>query len=315
MLPGGVSVSGGIRRYNRPERDFLMVHRSFARLTNKELSPRGKVVGLYVLSHDHGYVQTQQDIARRLDMAVRTVADALTDLEEAGLLVRVAERNARGHRTGTAMHVSDVPFTDQERADLLGSLPAKSADAESADAESAGHKERNSKQESKSKEDQPSGGDAAGAAPAGVVEEEPVKTKSPQPALFEVEAPPLPPRQKDSKDVVAAYVDSFRAAHSRDPLRSDIGRVASTAKALLGRSEATVEELISCARTMGTGTWANLSQELKNSRSPRRTQVTRRNLPLLSDDPRWDPLADATRREEEALMQAHPDMWTEEVMA
>lgn len=287
-------MSGGIRRYNRPERDFLMIHRSFARLTVKELPMRGRTVGLYILSHDHGYVQTQEDIARRLEMAVRTVSEALKDLERAGLLVRVEERNARGHRTGTAMHVSDVPFTPEERADLLESLPAKSAPAESAPAKPAGHKKSNSKQESKKAEEQPSGGDAAAASPSGAdeLEDEMPKTAPDQESLFP--APQKAPKPKSRPQlpegaaaVVAAFVESYSQHHdNRRPLSSDIGKVARAAKLILGKGEATQEQLVSCAATMGRGEWSNLAQELKFSLSKGSAAVSHPR-PLRHDDPAW----------------------------
>lgn len=295
---------GGIRRYNRPERDFLMVHRSFARLSTEELSMRGRTVGLYVLSHDHGYVLTQESIASRLKLAVRTVAEALKDLEAAGLLVRIEERNARGHRTGTAMHVSDVPFTDDERSDLLGSLPAKSADAESADAESAGHKKSNSKQESKSEEDQPSGGDGAAAPPAGADEEAPMpKAASNQGSLFDTPAPPKKPRKAPklpdgAAAVVAAFVESFGTHHGgRRPLGSDIGKVGQAARLILNREEATQEQLVLCAQNMGRGEWSNLSQELKFllARSSGGGAMPRA---MLADDPAWESVPSSVEGEQ-----------------
>ena len=289
---------GGIRRYNRPERDFEMIHRSFMRLSTKDLSMRGRTVALYVLSHDHGYVLTQEGIARRLDLAVRTVAEALKDLEAAGLLVRIEERNSRGHRTGTAMHVSDVPFTDDERADLLESLPAKSAGAESAGAESAGPKKSNSKQESKPEEDQPSGGSDADAPsalePDPSPEEDMPRTAAPdQPGLFDapvVEKPRAPRKEpklpEGAAAVVAGFVESYEQSHGGTrPLRSDIGRVAAAAKLILRNGEATLEHLVSCARKMGHGPYANLYQELKFSRPSTRGAVPRA---VLHGDPRWD---------------------------
>lgn len=289
----------GIRRYNRPERDFMVIHRAFARLGTKTgLSMRGRTVGLFVLSHDHGYVQTQESIARKLELAVRTVADALVDLEEAGLLVRVEERNARGHRTGTAMHISDVPFTDEERADLLGSLPAKSAGAESPSADFAGPKKSNSKQESKPEEEQPSGGNDA-AAPStpepdpSPEEDMPRAAALDQPGLFDApevkepkkprKAPKLP---EGAAAVVAAFVESYSQSHEgARPLRSDIGRVAAAAKLMLNNGEATEEQLVLCGRKMGRGPYANLYQEFKFLR-PSAHGAVPRSLP--HDDPAWD---------------------------
>ena len=295
---------GGIRRYNRPERDFLLVHRTFARMSTKDLSMRGRTVGLYVLSHDHGYVLTQESIARRLDLAVRTVADALKDLEAAGLLVRIEERNARGHRTGTAMHVSDVPFTDEERAELLESLPAKSADAESPPAKFAGPKESNSKQESKREEDQPSGrGEPPATEPHPSLEEDMTRAAAlDQPGLFEAPAAPEvakkkrrdPAQAEDSSAVVASFVTSYGEHHGgRRPLGSDIGKVGRAAKLILQRAEATLDELVKCAATMGRGEYSDLFRQLSFSRpaqkGPGRTIVARRD-----DEDSWADMAAAS---------------------
>lgn len=263
------------------------------RLSVKQLTPRAKFVALYVLSHDSGYVLTQEAIARRLEMAVRTVAAALKDLEEAGFLLRVDERNARGHRSGTAMHVSDVPFTDEERLDLLGPLPAKSADARSADARSAGPKKSNSKQESKQEEEQPSGGSAAAPAPEAEPTPEDAMTKpAAQAGLWDQEPPAVKPKRKEAAlpegaaAVVASFVESYQANHDgRRPLGSDIGKVASAAKLILRREEATQEQLVACAATMGRGEWSNLAQELKFSL--KRTPQSTMPRAMLQDDPAW----------------------------
>jgi hypothetical protein len=118
-------MAAGIRRYNRPTRGYVTVDNSFARST---YTPRAVKVGLFVLSHMDGRVLTQEFIARTLDLSVRTVAEALKDLEGYGLLVRVEERDERGYRSGTEMNISDIPFTDEERAELgQPGLPAESA--------------------------------------------------------------------------------------------------------------------------------------------------------------------------------------------
>lgn len=286
----------GIRRYNRPERDFEMVHRSFMRLSTTQLSMRGTKVALFVLSHDYGYVLTQEAIARRLELAVRTVAAALKDLEAAGLLVRIEERNARGHRTGTAMHVSDVPFTDEERADLLGSLPAKSADAESPPADFAGPKKSNSKQESKREEEQPSGrGVPPAPEPDASTEEDmPRFADLDQQGLFEapvIEKPRAPRKERKLPEgaaaVVAEFVESYARSHGGTrPLRSDIGKVGTAARMILKNGEATQEELILCAKKMGLGQYSNLYQEVKFLRP--RTGAGAVPRSVAHDDPAWD---------------------------
>jgi hypothetical protein len=274
-----------------------MVANSFAR---SRISPRAKAVALYVMSHTDGFELTQHTISSVINMAVRTVSAALSDLEAAGLLLRVDVRNSRGHRTGTAMLVSDVPFTDQERADLLEGLPAKSAGADCASADSAAHKKTTSKKKTNTKEE-PSGGATADAEPAPPEPDPPLEDAVPPrqtETLFDVPAPPKPPKNPSAADVVAAYIDSFRQAHDgKDPLRRDFLRVGRDARDLLKDGAATVAELTTAATRMGLGEYANLGQELKFTRRDA-TPGGRGRTPGMAkaascDDPGWDEIADA----------------------
>jgi hypothetical protein len=247
-----------------------MVDNSFARST---LPARAIKVGLFVLSHAEDFVLTQKGIARDIKMGARTVQDALVDLEEADLLVRIDVRDARGHRTGTRMHVSDVPFTTEERASLV----ADSATAESATAESASPKKTTSKQKTRKKEDQPSGG-AASAAPevaSDQPEEEPVRRKNAkdEPALFDVEEPPAPPRAFGAGAVVATYVASYaRHFAGARPGKSTMGQVSRAAKAMVESGDWSELELTTAADLLGATAFAGLERQAmmgrKSSRGP-----------------------------------------------
>lgn len=278
-------MTAGVRRYNRPARDFSMIHHTFSR---SDLAARAIKVGLYVLSHDHEFVLTQVEIARKIKMAVRTVADALRDLERARFLVQVPVRNDRGHRVGTEMHVSDIPFTDEEVSDLGGSLSAKSADAESADAESAGPKKTTSKQETKRPEDQPSGG-GADAPPVEVVPSSPPppmpeapmprpKNAKDAPTLFEVAPPESAPAPFSAGTVVGAYVTSYQATHDGvRPTKGTIGQVSRAAKSLIDQGTPE-EELLAAAVELGRTAFANLDRQVmlgrRSVRGPSRVEPT-----------------------------------------
>jgi hypothetical protein len=280
-------MTAGVRRYNRPARDFSMIHHTFSRST---LPARAIKVGLFVLSHDHAYVLTQAAIASRIKMAVRTVADALRDLERARFLVQLEVRNERGHRTGTEMHVSDIPFTDDELAELHQPPSAESADAESASAKCAGPKKTTSKQETKTPEDQPSGGATVPAAPSGDVPstpqpeeraEDPMPRPKPSdqtPALFDVERQPLPPAAFSAATVVGAYVTSYQALHEGvRPTKGTIGQVSRAAKSLIQQG-ATEAELLAAAVELGRTAFANLDRQVmmarKSTRGPSRVDPT-----------------------------------------
>jgi hypothetical protein len=302
-------VSGIIRSYGRPNDSFTIV--SNAMIRDAQIKPNAFRIALYVMSNSAEFRLTQTSIARALKLNRTTVLDALGQLEGLGYLARTRHHSAAG-RQPDDLHISQVPMTPEEWQDAIGAHVGK-ANVEKARVGKTDSVRRPNSKKTKEQEEQLSEGDTAAAAPAEEpdVMEDAVKTKDIEPVLFEVEAPPKPPAVPSCKDVTAAYVDSFRAAHSRDPLRSDVGRVASSAKALLTREEATVEELINCAKTMGTGTWSNLGQELKNSRRTGRPTTSATSLPILHGDSRWDEAAERTRRESAALAEANPNIWDE----
>lgn len=275
--------TAGISRYRRPDRDFVIVANSFAR---GRYSARAVKVGLYVLSHSEDYVLTHDRIAAEIDLNASTVQAALRDLESYGLLVRQEVRNERGHRIGTRMHVSDVPFTDAERADLGESPTPKSPTGNFPGGKSAPPKKTTSKKKIKKPEDT-SGGRAA-AAPEAEREEEAVGNSETL-GLFEVEKPPAPEPQ-GAAAVVAAYVVAYRKSHGEtDPVRSHKGRVARDAKQILSCGQASVEELVQVAARLGAGDFANLGQELTMSRrtSPKPGRPGMAHA-APNDDPRWE---------------------------
>ncbi len=285
-----------IRRYNRPGRDFVIVSNWFAR---SKLKARAVKVGLYVLSHDPAYVLRQEGIASAIEMNVDTVRAALRDLEEAGLLVQIEQRNEHGHRVGTEMHVSDVPFSPEELVDLRKLLPGKNPGGKNPGGKFGGHKKTNSNQKTNAPEE-PSGGDGASPPLAEVdvdlAQEEPV----PQEALFDVERPPKPPRPQGAGDVVAAYVVAYRGHNAnREPLKADKGRVGRDAAQILNSGQATVEELLVAATALGGTQWANLGQQLKFGRDGNRAQRPGRApgmAPALPNEaPVWDELAETHR--------------------
>jgi hypothetical protein len=269
--------SVGIIRYHRPEVGYTKLGNSFVR--NARVSLRAFRVGAYVLSHADGFVQTQVQIARGTGLSVTTVREALRDLERDRYVVSRRLRE-RGHWVGTAYAVSDVPFTDEELANL--SPPgAQSEDTESVCRESVPPKNTTPARETTThQKTKPSGGSPAGERvdPEDSAEEEPMPAAT---ALtLELELPePSPPgtvelrgRQngKSAATVVAAFVDSYRQHHSGgDPVKRDIGRVARDAAGILRTGKSTVEELAEAATAMGAGRYSNLGVQLNILRDNR----------------------------------------------
>lgn len=228
----------GVVRASRPIDRYTPISNDFAR---SKLSPRAKVVALYLLSHAEGFVVTQARIAREIGLGVTTVADALTDLEAVGLLRRDPVRGEGGQVVGTAYVVSDTPLALESTDGDAEPLAPESLDTESLDRDSGGHKKNTSKKKIKRDEKTtPPGGDDASAA-------------APDPA----EADPSDTPQT----VVAAYVDSFRAAHGgTDPVRSVIAQVGREAKALLVQYPA--EMVRDAATALGQTVYRSLERQV-----------------------------------------------------
>lgn len=295
--------TAGISRYRRPDRDFVIVANSFAR---SKYSARAVKVGLYVLSHTEDYVLTQSRIASEIELSESTVQGALRDLESYGLLVRHEVRNERGHRAGTRMHVSDIPFTDDERADLGKSLTVKSLAGKSLARKSTPPKKTTSNQKIK-KTEEPSGGPAAAEPTAEHVEEPVSETLE----LFAVDKPRAARREPEgAAAVVAAFVVAFRTAHGdNDPSPRDKGRVARDAKQLLTCGQAEESELVQVAARLGTGDFANLGAELAMSRrTTRKSGAPGMAQATPYTDPQWERYAGPSlidwSEDEEAHFQA-----------
>lgn len=270
----------GITRYHRPNEAYTKIRNDFAR--NAKIKLRAFRVASYVLSHQDGFVQTQEQIARACGLSVTTVRAALEDLRADRYLVSRRLREG-GRWIGTAYAVSDIPFTDSE----LAALSAPCAECECSECECSESmppkKISSSKKINQDEEDQPSGGTPGGAPsletpPIHEQQEEPVSKPAESLALFDIPAPDSTDEEAQAPSpsagtVVAAFVDSYRQHHSGgNPLKKDIGRVARESKALLDTGEAGPLELTEAATEMGKGPYANIGMALKilRDRSGRR---------------------------------------------
>lgn len=313
-LSGGGRVSGAIFSFNRPADRFVIVANDL--VEDAELKHAAFRIVVYVGRHADTFRLSQESIGKALGMDRGTVARHLRHLEELGYLARARNFTATG-RQADDLYVSQVRLTPEEWNAALQSQCCKTPQCKTPRGETQQRKKTNSKKTNK-QEDQLSEGSTAGAAPADEVEamEDDVKAKIDEPALFEVESPPKPPAAPSSKDVTAAYVDSFRETHEREPLRRDIGRVARETKALLDDGQATVAELISAARAMGRGVYANIGMQLKISRGRGTTPAkVAASLPIMDGDPRWDELAASTAQKAASLMEQFDGSWGQEVLA
>lgn len=271
-------------------------------------------IAVYVRSHAERFRLTQAAIARALGMHRSTVLNGLAKLEELGYAFRIRNYSKDG-RQPDSIKIGQLRRTPEQWQEAFAARVGKANVAEANVGKTDSVRRANSKK-SKKQEEQLSEGTTANAAPAPEFEptpEEDVKLKPPvdAPGLFEMAAPPKPPAEPSAKDVVGAYVDAFRAAHGRDPLKQDKSRIGRDSGGLLKRKESTVAELILCAREMGKGIHANMATQLKIHRGtgakPANNSIS--SLPILNGDPRWDEAAEQTRREGAELLAANADAW------
>ena len=285
----------GVTRYHRATKSYTTIRNSFVR--NPKMRLRAFRVGVVVLSHAAGYVQTQTQLAAVCDMSVTTVRAALDDLRRGGYLVSRIVRE-HGRIIGTAYAISDAPFTEQEVAALTSEDVASAPCSDSVHTESdAPKKTRSRRDSSPGEEDQPSGGVAAAPAVLEVVrpeeEDMPTQTDPAQAQLFDVETPEPPaaePRKPEgAQAVIAAYVQAWRE-HNPDgePLRASKGRIARDAKAMLAKGEATELELVNAARAMASGPFSNIGVQLNMlRRGGRGGTVVGHSIPRSSDYEGW----------------------------
>lgn len=285
-------MSGAIYAFNRPADRFTIIANDL--IEDIELKHAAFRIVVYVGRHASNFRLSQHAIGKALGMDRGTVARHLVHLEELGYLRRVPNYSAAG-RQADDLYVSQARLTPEQWEEALPSPCGKSPHGENPHGKTQQRKKTNSKK-TKTEEDQPSGGDAALASPAGADEEASMSKPAPnQGALFEApdEAVKPPKPRKSPKlpegaaAVTAAFVESYVQAHGgQRPLSSDLGKVGRAAKLILNKGEASLEDLILCAKKMGRGQYANLYQELKFMRPASAAGAVPRSR--AHDDPEWD---------------------------
>lgn len=146
-------MAGAVLTFGRPEREFAMIRNDFIR--NPEIKPSPFRVALYVFSTSETFRLTQASIARALDMNESTVRAAFQQLERLNLLIRVPQRDERGHRAPDDLYLNQVPFTDAEREQLLAETqPGKIQGGESPGGKTPEPKKITSNQKTSDQEDQ-----------------------------------------------------------------------------------------------------------------------------------------------------------------
>lgn len=146
-------MAGSVLTFGRPEREFAMIRNDFIR--NQKIKPSPFRVALYVFSTSDTFRLTQASIARALDMNESTVRTAFQELERLNFLIRVPQRDERGHRAPDDLYLNQLPFTDAEREQLLAEAqPGKIQGGESPGGKTPAPKKTTSNQKIIKPEDQ-----------------------------------------------------------------------------------------------------------------------------------------------------------------
>lgn len=289
-----------------------MVSNGFARDESLSLAARG--LGLWLLSHVDGWETTTERIAQLHKIGRDQTRRLLRELEHARYLRRTRERRERNKLAGMVYEVQCTPFPEEKPSSNL-----RLADQSLVDQglEPGQHKKTTSTKTTPEKTT-PSGG-ARDAAPVPSLEaqtdeeEEPVAQPVDNLALFDAppkaekakRKTPKPPAAPGAHTVVAAYVDSYRAAHGGEtPIKPHISRVGRDAKGILERGEAGPEELAAAATEMGQGIYHNLGMALVKHREKKRPPASgaRQGMAPASEHthPYWQ---ESARRNESAWYQ------------
>ncbi|NEW29475.1 helix-turn-helix domain-containing protein [Nocardia cyriacigeorgica] len=114
-----------VKRHYAPESNYSKTGNSFAR---GNLSPRGKAVVLYLLSHKDGYHPSKAQMQKDMGMHKNAILGGIDDAEACGYLVRQPVFGHRGGRVNTVYHVADCRFSPEDREKLSEPINAGRAD-------------------------------------------------------------------------------------------------------------------------------------------------------------------------------------------
>lgn len=286
-----------IRRVNRPDAGFTSIRNAFLRDASLSFHARG--LGAWLLSHVEGWECNTVSIAKQAGVGRDQVRRALRELEAARYLRRTRLRTESGALGDSVYEIQCEPFPEEEkpRSDQRLGNQALAGQA------LARPQHKKNIPQKTNPEEQPSGGDGASPPLAEQAVDNAREDAVPQEALFDVPAPAKPARPPGAGDVVAAYVVAYREKHGgREPLKADRGRVGRDAGQMLRDGQATVEELLVAATTLGGTEWANLGQQVKFGREgdggrggPRPGRAPGMAPALPNDAPVWDELTETHR--------------------
>jgi DNA-binding Lrp family transcriptional regulator len=217
-----------------------MISNQFLRDTS--LSFRARGLGSWLLSHVDGWQVSAAAIAKQAGVGRDQVRSMMQELEDAGYLRRARERTEDGKLGGMLYEIQCTPFEPQEPDTPSSDQRLESQALDSSGLVSTPHKKTSSLEDhSEVDQKEPSGG-ADGASDT--------------------------PRTLQASTMVAAYVDSFRAARDgQDPPKSVILQVGREAKRLL-EGNTDPDLVLRAAQALGKTAFRSLETEVLRVMTP-----------------------------------------------
>lgn len=104
-----------VSTWHRADRHYTPISNQFLRAKVPASAFR---VACYMLSHREGWQLTFEQIGKSIGMNRETVGNAVKKLEELGYAIRIDLPRDQGRIAGTRLYVSDIGFTEEDRAEI-----------------------------------------------------------------------------------------------------------------------------------------------------------------------------------------------------
>jgi DNA-binding Lrp family transcriptional regulator len=260
---------------------------SNALLRDSALSLKARGLAAWLWSHSAEFALSVERIAEQTNTGLTAVRTAVKELEDHGYLTRTRERDSNNRTTGMVYNLYEKPEPPS------GNPPVENPPVENV----RDYKKTNSKKINVKKNNNKSA--AAGDAPA-----EPEGLFPSQDALREALG-----MDTTARDVVAAYVDSYKAGHQdHPPLQADIGKIAGQAARLIKDPAVEAKILLQAATALGRTQFTDLSgQYRRQTQSGNGNDNPTRGYFRAEQKNEFVPPVGETTEQANARVQAHMD--------
>jgi hypothetical protein len=215
---------------------------SNALLRDSALSLKARGLAAWLWSHSAEFALSVERIAEQTNTGLTAVRTAVKELEDHGYLIRTRERDSNNRTTGMVYNLYEKPEPPSENP------PVENPPVENV----RDYKKTNSKKTNVKKNNNKSA--AAGDAPP-----EPEGLFPSQDALRETLG-----MDTTAQDVVAAYVDGYKAGHQdHAPLQADIRKIAGQAARLVKDPAVNAKTLLQAATALGRTQFTDLGGQYR----------------------------------------------------